>query len=107
MDFMLDSLAGGRRFRALTVMDQFTREGLACEIGFSMPSRRVIEVLERLATERGLPELIVVDNGSEFISQLMDEWAYRRGVKLHFIRPGKPVDTATPRASTAASATSS
>jgi putative transposase len=92
MDFMLDNLANGRRFRALTIMDHFSREGLAAEIEFSFPSRRVIDVLERLARERGLPELIVVDNGSEFISQAMDEWAFRRGVKFHFIRPGKPVD---------------
>jgi putative transposase len=92
MDFMLDNLAPGRRFRALTIMDQFSREGLAAELDFSFPARRVIDVLERLARERGLPELIVVDNGTDFISQAMDEWAFRRGVRFNFIRPGKPVD---------------
>ena len=92
MDFVSDQLADGRRYRALTVMDHFTREGLAVEVGSSLPARRVIEVLERLAFTRRLPELIVVDNGPEFISKALDAWAYSRGVKLHFIRPGKPMD---------------
>jgi len=94
MDFVSDQLADGRRFRTLTVMDHFTREGLALEVGFSLPARRVIEVLERLAALRRLPELIIVDNGPEFISKALDAWAYRRGVKLHFTRPGKPMDNA-------------
>jgi putative transposase len=92
MDFVSDQLADGRRFRALTVMDHFTREGLAIEAAHSLPARRVIDVLERLAATRRLPELIVVDNGPEFISKALDAWACRRGVKLHFIRPGKPMD---------------
>jgi putative transposase len=94
MDFVSDQLANGRRIRCLTVMDHFTREGLAIEINTSLPARRVIAVLERLAAVRRLPELIVVDNGPEFISKELDAWAYSRGVKLHFIRPGKPVDNA-------------
>ena len=94
MDFMADQLASGRRFRAFTLMDHFTREGLALEVAFSLPSRKVIAVLDQLASERGLPELIVVDNGTEFTSRALDAWAYERGVQLHFIRPGKPVDNA-------------
>jgi len=92
MDFVSDQLADGRRFRVLTVMDHFTREGLAVEAAFSLPARRVVEVLERLAASRRLPEMIVIDNGPEFISKTLDAWAYERGVKLHFIRPGRPMD---------------
>ena len=94
MDFVSDQLASGRRFRSLTVMDHFTREGLAIEVAFSLPARRVIDVLERLAATRRLPELIIVDNGPEFISKALDAWAFRRCVKLHFINPGKPVENA-------------
>lgn len=57
-------------------------------------SRRVVEVLERLAAERGLPKMLVVDNGPEFTGRALDSWAYRRGVRLHFIAPGKPVQNA-------------
>jgi putative transposase len=94
MDFVSDQLSSGKRFRTLTVMDHFTREGLATDVGFSMPSRRVIEALDRLVGERGAPAMIVVDNGPEFISKALDEWAYRKGIKLHFIRPGKPTENA-------------
>lgn len=94
MDFMSDSLASGRRFRVFTLMDHFTREGLALEVGFSIRAPRVIEVLDRVAEERGLPEYIVVDNGTEFTSNALDAWAFARGVKLYFIRRGKPVDNA-------------
>ena len=94
MDFMLDTLASGRRFRVFTLMDHVTREGLAVEVAFSMPSRRVVEALELVAAQRGYPELIVIDNGTEFTSKVMDAWAFEHGVQLHFIRPGKPVDNA-------------
>jgi putative transposase len=94
MDFMLDSLASGRRFRVLTLTDHVTHEGLAAKVGFSLPARRVIEHLDAIAAERGYPELIVVDNGPEFISGVLDGWAFKHEVKLHFIRPGKPVDNA-------------
>jgi putative transposase len=94
MDFMLDSLASGRRFRVFTLVDRFTREGLAVELDTTMPGRRVAELLEQVIAERGAPELIVVDNGTEFTSQVLDQWAYSRDVRLHFIRPGKPVDNA-------------
>jgi putative transposase len=92
MDFMSDSLASGRRFRVFTLMDHFTREGLATTVAHSLPSRRVVEVLEDIVCERGVPEQIVIDNGTEFTSKELDAWAFRRGVKLHFARPGKPVD---------------
>jgi putative transposase len=94
MDFMGDTLASGRRFRVFTLVDHHTREGLAVEVEFSMPARRVVEWLERVADERGYPELIVIDNGTEFTSKALDAWAFKNGVELHFIRPGKPVDNA-------------
>ena len=91
MDFMSDALASGRRFRCLNIIDEFSRECLAIEVSHSLPAVRVIEVLERLRVERGLPEVIVTDNGTEFTSRAFDAWAYARGVKINFIQPGKPV----------------
>ena len=92
MDFIHDKLWEGRKFRSLSIVDTFTHECLTLEVDTSLGGERVKRVLERLASQRGLPEAITVDNGPEFISQVMDEWAYRCGVKLDFIRPGKPTD---------------
>ena len=92
MDFMADSMVSGRCLRTLNVVDDFSRECPAIEVDTSIPGRRVARVLDRLAETRGLPEMIVVDNGPEFAGKHLDAWAYRNGVKLHFIRPGKPVE---------------
>lgn len=94
MDFVLDQLADGRRFRSLTVLDLYTRECLAIEVNYSLKAENVVQVLEQLKYERGLPQRIYCDNGSEFVSGYTDHWAYRNGVKLDFSRPGKPVDNA-------------
>ncbi len=94
MDFVSDTLSTGRRFRCLTVLDEHTRESLAVHVAHSIPSVRVIEVLEQLRAERGLPEVIVTDNGSEFTSRAFDAWAYARGVKIEYIQLGKPVQNA-------------
>jgi putative transposase len=94
MDFVSDSLASGRRFRSLNIVDDFTRECPATEVDTSLPAVRVVRVLERLAQSRGLPQVIVIDNGPEFTSKALDAWAYSRGVRLHFIQPGKPVQNA-------------
>ena len=94
MDFVTDALADGRAFRCFTLVDDFTRECPALEIAPSLPAWRVIHVLERVAAERGLPKSIVCDNGPEFRSKTLDQWAYERGVVLQFIRPGKPVENA-------------
>jgi putative transposase len=91
MDFVCDTLSSGRRFRCLNIVDEFSRECLAIYPSHSIPAVRVIEVLERLREERGLPEVIVTDNGSEFTSRAFDAWAYARGIKIDFIQPGKPV----------------
>jgi putative transposase len=94
MDFTRDSLANGRKFRTLNLMDGYTREALCIEVDTSLPGMRVVQVLERVAQERGLPEAIQVDNGPEFISRVVDQWAYADDVALHFIDPGKPVQNA-------------
>ena len=93
MDFVHDRLADGRPFRVLTLVDNFSRVSPAIECDFSFNGPRVVAVLERLK-ENGLPQTIKVDNGSEFISKVVDAWAHRNGVKLEFSRPGKPTDNA-------------
>jgi putative transposase len=94
MDFATDTIVTGRRFRALAVIDDYSRECPAIEVDTSLGGVRVVDVLDRLADTRGLPEVITMDNGPEFAGRALDEWAYRRGVKLNFIRPGKPIDNA-------------
>jgi putative transposase len=94
MDFIQDSLWSGRKFRTLSIVDTFNRECMAVETDTSLPSYRAVMILERLADLKGLPDSIRVDNGPEFISKTLDEWAYRNNVKLDFIRPGKPTENA-------------
>jgi putative transposase len=94
MDFVSDALFDGRRLRALAVVDNYTRECLAIDVGQSLKGEDVIRVLERIALSRSLPQTIKVDNGSEFISKVMDRWAYEHRVELDFSRPGKPIDNA-------------
>lgn len=94
MDFVTDRMENGRYFRVLTIVDHVSRECPLLEAGVSMTGKSVAQALERLSRERPLPRVIQVDNGSEFFSKAMDTWAYRRGVRLEFIRPGKPVDNA-------------
>lgn len=92
MDFVSDALANGRKIRALTVVDDYTRECPAIEVDTSLNGVRVARVLDRLAATHGLPKVIRTDNGPEFAGQALNAWAYSRGVKLDFIRPGKPTD---------------
>ena len=94
MDFVFDALTDGRRFRSLNIVDDFNRECLAAEVDTSIPGARVVRVLERLRDLRGVPEVLVADNGPEFAGQALDVWAYEQAVKLHFIEPGKPVQNA-------------
>lgn len=94
LDFMRDTLASGRPFRILNIVDDCTREALASEGDFSLPGARVVRMLERLAAIRGLPAMIVCDNGPELTGKELDAWAYEHGVQLHFIRPGKPNESA-------------
>jgi putative transposase len=92
MDFMADELFNGRRFRLLTIVDDFTRESLAIEVGQRLTGDRVVEVLDRIGLGRDLPDRIRVDNGTEFTSKRLDQWAYLNGVSLEFSRRGKPTD---------------
>lgn len=94
MDFVADALFDGRRLRALTVVDNYTRESLAIEVGQSLKGEDVVATLRRIGATRGLPATIKVDNGSEFVSKAMDKWAYEHHVELDFSRPGKPTDNA-------------
>jgi putative transposase len=94
MDFVSDHLISGRRFRILTVVDQFSRRCPGVLVETSIPGSGVARFLDELAFSMGYPEMITVDNGPEFISNALDQWATERGVKLQFSRPGKPVDNA-------------
>lgn len=92
IDFMSDSLWNGRKFRTLNIIDDFNRRVLAIEADTSLPTLRVIRVLERLKESRGLPEMIRVDNGPEFISTKLEKWCTDNLINLVFIRPGKPTE---------------
>ena len=94
MDFMSDELFDGRRIRLLTIVDNFSRESLAIRVGASIKGEGVVEVLQRLMEQRRLPRTIRVDNGPEFTSKRLDQWAYLNGVELDFSRPVKPTDNA-------------
>jgi putative transposase len=93
IDFMSDSLVDGRRVRLLNIIDDFNRESLAIEVDTSLPTLRVIRVLERLTAERGCPTVIRCDNGPEFISHVLAIWCNQesRKITLQFIQPGKPM----------------
>ena len=91
---MRDSLAGGRSMKVLSVVDEYTRKCFRIEVDTSINGVRVVRTLGEIGQISGLPEIIMVDNGPEFISKALDAWAYQRGVKLTFIRPGKPVENA-------------
>ena len=94
IDFMSDSLVDGRKFRLFNVIEDFNRESLAIEVDTSLPSLRVIRVLEQLITQRGKPANIRCDNGPEFISHKLDQWCTDRKITLQFIQPGRPMQNA-------------
>lgn len=94
MDFVSDALFDGRRLRALTVVDALTREALAIDVDQSIKGEQVAQAMTRIASVRGAPKTIRVDNGPEFISKALDRWAYENGVTLDVSRPGKPTDNA-------------
>lgn len=94
LDVVADQLVDGRRFRALTVLDVYTRECVAIEVGQSRLGEHVVAVLNRLNVQRGTPRRLFCDNGSEFGSQLMTLWAYHNKVSIDFSRPGTPPDNA-------------
>jgi len=95
MDFMSDALVNGQKLRVLTVVDTYSRECVALEVATCFRGEDVARVLTRVAAERGKPNAIACDNGTEFTSRALDQWAWATGVQLAFSRPGKPTDNAT------------
>ncbi len=94
MDFVHDAFADGRPFRVLTVVDQWSRQSPLLEVATAMSGHRVAEALDRVLGVAATPRSITVDHGTEFTSRALEDWAYRRGVQLDFIRPGKPQENA-------------
>lgn len=94
LDFMSDMLSDGRTFRTLNVLDDYNREALWIEVDTSLPSERVVRVLEQLLFWRGKPSSIRMDNGPELISQRLAEWAQKQQIELAHIQPGKPAQNA-------------
>jgi putative transposase len=95
IDFVHDRLSTGRKFRCLTIVDDFTRECIGIEVDFSFSSARVINAFERIVRSRTLPSTIKSDNGGEFTSELMLKWSVEKGLDLHFIEPGRPTQNAS------------
>ncbi|SCZ66810.1 Integrase core domain-containing protein [Thiohalomonas denitrificans] len=89
-DFMSDALYCGRRFRTFNIIDDFNREAVHIEIDTSLNSARLIRVFEQVKTERGLPEVLRVDNGPEFLGKVFTEWAETNDMTIRYIQPGKP-----------------
>ena len=89
-----DQLSNGRSIRLFNVIDDFNREALGIEVDFSLPSERVIRSLEQIIAWRGCPAVIRCDNGPEYISAALQNWARRRGVRLEYIQPGNPQQNA-------------
>ena len=94
MDFMHDQLENGRQYRLLNIIDDFNREGLDIEVDFSLPAMRVIRVLDQIISWRGRPKSIRCDNGPEYVSELLQSWAKRKGIDILFIQPGNPQQNA-------------
>jgi putative transposase len=94
MDFVSDKFFEGRRFRCFTLLDIYTHECLRIEVDTSIPSEKIVNILNQLKITRGLPEILICDNGPEFISQNLDFWSYQNKVQIKFIQPGKPVQNA-------------
>ena len=94
LDFVHDQLSGGQKFRILTVVVVYSREGLATEVDYRLRAENVVEVLNRLVRQRGAQKFLFADNGAEFTGHLVDLWAYHHNVRIDFSRPGKPTDNA-------------
>lgn len=94
MDFMHDSLADGSSFRTFNVLDDYNREGLGIEVDKSLPALRVIRSLEQIIEWRGKPKAIRCDNGPEYVSGQLIEWAAEQGITLQYIQPGQPQQNA-------------
>ena len=94
LDFMSDQLYSGRAVRILTIGDNCSRESLALKVGVHLTGEDVVAVLNGLVQARGIPPSLRTDNGTEFTSRVLDQWAYWNGVQVDFIRSGQPTDNA-------------
>ena len=94
MDFMHDQLGDGRHYRLFNIIDDCNREGLAIEVGLSLPAERVVRTLDRLIEWRGKPCRIRCDNGPEYISGTLAKWSVKNNIELLFIQPGNPQQNA-------------
>ena len=94
MDFMHDQLLNQKSYRLFNVIDDHNREGLAMEVDLSLPSERVIRALDQLIEWRGKPKTIRCDNGPEYISHKLKQWAQERHINLLYIQPGNPQQNA-------------
>ena len=91
---MSDALYDGQKIKLLTLVDNYTRESLAIEVSWRLGGHGVVATLMQVAEEKKLPKSIRIDNGPEFTSKALDQWAYLNNVELDFTRPGKPTDNA-------------
>ena len=94
LDFVSDAFTDCRRFRILTVVDDFTKECVALVPDTSISGLRVTRELNKAIAERGMPKTIVSDNGTEFTSMAILEWVQNNGIDWHYIQPGKPTQNA-------------
>lgn len=92
VDFVMDRVINGRRFKCLTMVDLLSKECPVIEVDHSINGERLCRIFDRIFDGRPKPEVLMMDNGPEFAGKALDAWAYRRGIKLQFIRPGKPVE---------------
>ncbi|MFI2743344.1 DDE-type integrase/transposase/recombinase [Zhouia sp. PK063] len=91
IDFMSDALYDGRKVRILNIIDDCNREALSVTPSIHYPARKVVEVLEQLKEEVGLPQAIRCDNGPEFISKTFSSWCERKRIEIRYTQPGKPM----------------
>jgi putative transposase len=89
-DFIFDQSLSGKSLKMLTLIDEYTRECLAVEVGISIRSEQVRQILEKVCLEKGFPAMIRSDNGSEFIGRAVNNWLVANGIAPLFIEPGKP-----------------